>query len=304
MNRFKRLTAFLERNRGAVISSALRQAAVRPWVRFKLWNRFSRLIPSRRPDRWVFMGGCYNSGTTILREMLSAHPDVSALPREGVELTSVFPDLEANGWQRMSYRNAALADLDGMSPTAMATQAIRDWSPWWARGANVYLEKSIVHGTWMPQLEAGFGDCRFIGVVRNGMCAAEGIRRRAHPSGDAAATLGRDDYPIEEPAKQWVFSNERLLRDRNKVNHYLEIHYEDFTADPAKVLRQMFAFIGVDETAFETNENGEIVIGNRTFHVRNDNSASIARLNDTDRQTFLSVAGEMMARLGYTGEER
>lgn len=298
----ERIKAFIERNRGSVLRNAIRQTSVRLWVRFKLWNSLGRLFKPRWPDQWVFMGGCYNSGTTILREMLSAHPEIASLPREGVELTSVFPDLEMNGWQRMSHRNAALADLEGIDPHAMARQAARDWAPWWARGKRIFLEKSIIHGTWMPALEKGFGECRFIGVIRNGMCAAEGIRRRARPSGAAAQSLKQNEYPIEEAAAQWVFSNERLFRDRDKVKHYLEIRYEDFVANPTDVLTRLFRFIGVDETAFEDRGDGMIAIGQRIFTVRNDNPASLARLTDADRSAFLNVAGSTMQTLGYSGK--
>lgn len=294
-----RLTAFYERNKGALLRNALRQALVRPWVRYRLWTSLGRLFSPRMPDRWVFIGGCYNSGTTILREVLGAHPEIGTLPREGVELTSVFPDTEQGGWQRMWHRNAALTDLADADPSALARQAARDWAPWWPRGKRVFLEKSIIHGAWMPMLEEGFGDCRFVGVVRNGFCAAEGIRRRAHPTGEAAAALGRDTYPIEEAAAQWVTSNRRLLRDRGTVSNYLEIRYEDLAADPVRVLKRLFAFIGVDENAVQDLGGGTIAIGGRRFTLRDDNPASLARLTPEDRAAHLAVSGPMMATLGY-----
>lgn len=39
--------------------------------------------PVPRPDKWLFVVGCYNSGTTLLAEMLSRHPNISGLPTEG-----------------------------------------------------------------------------------------------------------------------------------------------------------------------------------------------------------------------------
>src|SRR5690606_5918555 len=156
---------------------------------YRLWRVFGPFLRPREPETWVFMGGCYNSGTTILREMIGAHPAVASLPREGVELTDAFPVLEADGWVRMWFRNADKADLSGREPVALADRAKRAWSPWWRRDARAFSEKSIIHGAWMPTLDAGFSNARFIGVIRNGYCVCEGIRRRARPSGKARETL-------------------------------------------------------------------------------------------------------------------
>lgn len=293
-----RIGSFRNRQGGRLIRGLLREGAVRLWVRLRLWRIIGPVSPSRQPQRWVFMGGCYNSGTTILREILGAHPEIATLPREGVRLTSAFPDLSADGWQRMWYRHAEKTELQGVDLRMLAHQARKDWAIWWARGKPVFLEKSIVHGAWMPKLQEGFGECRFIGVIRNGFCAAEGIRRRAHPSGQAARELGRDHYTIADAARQWVFANERLARDRYRVTCYHEIRYEDFVDDPAAVLTALFRFIGVDETAF-TCRNGTIEIGGRRFIIRNDNPSSIGRLTAEDRAAFLEVAGSTMRDLGY-----
>ncbi len=43
-----------------------------------------------KPRLWVFLIGCYNSGTTLLSKMLGQHPDISALPIEGHFLTDQF----------------------------------------------------------------------------------------------------------------------------------------------------------------------------------------------------------------------
>jgi hypothetical protein len=296
---FNRTRNFATRNRGAVLGKALRETIARGWIATRAWRFVSPFMPDRQPQRWVFMCGCYNSGTTILREILGAHPEVASLPREGVRLTGAFPNLEAGGWQRMWFRNATLSDLAGQDPIGLSRRARKDWAPWWRPGAAVFLEKSIVHGSWMPFLEKGFGDCRFVGLVRNGFCASEGIRRRARPSGAAAAELGRDHYEMRDVGQQWVFANARLARDRHNVQHYMEIRYEEFAADPVSVLTRLFRFIGVDETAFHQTESGAIEINGRRFTIRNDNPASLARLTEADRADFLSVAAPMMQELGY-----
>jgi hypothetical protein len=297
-----RISAFAERNRGALLRNAIRQSAVRLWIRFRLWRVFGPILPAREPETWVFMGGCYNSGTTILREMIGAHPEVASLPREGVEMTDAFPDLEADGWVRMWVRNAEAADLSSRDPVALARRAKRDWSPWWRRGASVFIEKSIIHGAWMPTLDTGFQNARFIGVIRNGYCVCEGIRRRARPVDTARKTLRRDDYPIEEVGLQWNFANQVLMRDRTSVKNYQEVRYEEFAANPVQTIRAIFTFIGVDPDAVETIEDGQVQIGTRKFRIRNQNADSLGRLDAADKSALWSVIGPMMTELGYEEE--
>lgn len=249
------------------------------------------------------MGGCYNSGTTILREMLGSHPDIATLPREGVEMTSAFPGLETGGWQRMWYKNAKTADLFGHDPQVIAQQAARDWSPWWRRGASVFLEKSIVHGAWMPVLQKGFENAKFIGVIRNGFCACEGIRRRARPLGFARSIVGSDTYSLEEVGRQWVYSNAVLQRNSSQLVHYLEIKYEEFTANPCDLVKEIFRFIGVDDNVVRRLHDGAVQVGARVFRIQNRNADSFSRLSEEDKVELDSVIGSMMDRLHYVRNE-
>ncbi|MCF7749059.1 hypothetical protein GLP43_16010 [Sulfitobacter sp. M39] len=302
MKIWKRLLAFSERNRGALFRNAIRQTAVRIWIRYKLWRFFGPILPARDPKTWVFMAGCYNSGTTILREMIGAHPDVASLPREGVEMTEAFPDLEAGGWVRMWYRNAKAADLTNRDPHSLARRAKRDWSLWWRRGAPVFIEKSIIHGAWMPTLDAGFPNARFIGVIRNGYCVCEGIRRRARPNDAARSAIDSDVYPIEEVGRQWNFANKTLLRDRAVVQNYHEVRYENFAAEPLKTIQSIFTFIGVDPDVVMIRNDGQLEIGGRTFRIQNQNAESLSRLEASEKDRLWSEIGPMMTELSYLKE--
>ena len=271
----------------------------RAWTRPGVRRLVRPLFSARTPSSWVFLCGCYNSGTTILREVLGAHPRIATLPREGVVFTDAFPDLEAGGWQRMWHRHAALASMHGVDPAATARRAIRDWSPWWARGADVFLEKSITHGSRMPFLQQAFPGARFIFVMRNGYCAAEGILRRARPSGAARDVLGQAAYPPAEAARQWVVANETYLSDRPELDNLLEVRYEDFAARPVEVLGQMLEFLGLDDAELTDLGDGELSMGRRRFAIRDQNAESLARLTAPQRAEIAEVIGPTMRCLGY-----
>src|SRR5690242_5444088 len=57
-----------------------------------------------RDHKWVFILGCYNSGTTLLDQILSGHPQFSGLNEEGVMLTDQLPRPEDFQWRRMWWK--------------------------------------------------------------------------------------------------------------------------------------------------------------------------------------------------------
>ena len=63
-----------------------------------LGARWGRVLA---PDRWVFIIGCYNSGTTLLKDLLAEHPHIGVLAGEGVKFSDALPRPEDFGWQRM-----------------------------------------------------------------------------------------------------------------------------------------------------------------------------------------------------------
>ena len=121
------------------------------------------------PNRWIFIVGCYNSGTTLLRSLLSQHPEIDALPSEGVRLTDALPRPEDVGWHRLWCRclnDVRLPVDEDMAPRSARIR--RHWSlalP--GKPANV-LEKSIANTARMPFLQAGFPPAYFIYMIRNG----------------------------------------------------------------------------------------------------------------------------------------
>ncbi|WP_298436722.1 sulfotransferase [uncultured Jannaschia sp.] len=256
---------------------------------------------SRDPDRWAFATGCYNSGTTIIARILAAHPGISALPIEGVNLTDAFPDLEAGGWQRMWHRNDVIAAAFSPDPAELARTAIRDWSPWCAPGTTVMLEKSIIHTRWMPLLDRAFPDARFIFILRNGLCACEGILRRARPSGRAATELGSDAYAPEEAARQWIASNAPLLGDAPAPSRMLVVRYEAFVADPVRELRRILDHLDLDASVVGMTTSGLVRMGKLEFEVVDQNPASLARLATDTRERLETALSPALAALGYGG---
>lgn len=83
-----------------------------------------------RPQRWIFVLGCYNSGTTLLATMLRQHPDIAGLPTEGASLSDALPYPERFGWPRMWHQCPEQVRADPEDGEARASRIRLQWSLW------------------------------------------------------------------------------------------------------------------------------------------------------------------------------
>lgn len=249
------------------------------------------------PQRWIFLVGCYNSGTTLLRSMLARHPDIAALPSEGVKLTDALPAPEQFGWHRLWSQCLEQVRLDPADGAARAGRVRRHWSLAVPAGASNVLEKSIANTARMPFLQAHFQPAYFICLVRDGYAVSEGIRRKGEPG-----RHGNRDYPGKYPialcADQWRVSDEVVEGDRPQMDRLLQIRYEDLTARPTRILQQITDFLDLPSLP-EAAAGGEWVIHGVRSALRNMNQQSLDRLSRQDLDEINAVAAPVLARHGY-----
>lgn len=286
-----------EKHNKGFIGGSLYELLVRSYLSPLTRQTVSPFFKTKTPQKnWAFLVGCFNSGTTILREVLNTHPEISTLPREGIRFTSIFPDLHVNGWRRMILPNLASADMDLANARSLGQKAINDWSPWWKEGP-VFLEKSITHSIRMDFLEQAFESPKFITTVRNGYCVAEGIRRRASPEGKAREEIG-DQYPMGLLAQQWSYINRRIRESSKNVKFVNHTSFENFVEYPVETLNSIFDFLEVKAIPLEF-DGENLVLPTRTIKLKKTNPASIARLSDADIQAFNREGREELLHNGY-----
>lgn len=251
------------------------------------------LTPVPSPDKWVFIVGCYNSGTTLLSEVLANHNEIGYLPTEGHFLTDQFPSEYDIGISRMwMYRE----DLYRLTEKDTGPDVIRIKKEWnmrmKERSKPVFLEKSPQNGARTRWLQEHFDNAYFIGVIRNGYAVSEGISRKAKPE----HRMGK--WPIETCAKQWCHSNKVLEEDAAHLDNFMWIRYEDFTEDPQSELNKVLKFIGVDQyEKFDPQQQWSI--HERTENIKNMNNESISKLSNDDIHEINKVAGDCMTHFGY-----
>jgi len=278
--------------------------------RTELFTRLYRHEPIRRvispfvdrniPEQWVFLLGCYNSGTTLLQRLLGSHPDIAVMPREGVRFTSEFLQPEDVGWTRMWIKCQEYMSSENTLKSRNKEKVVKDWSPWWSEpSAKVYLEKSISNLTRVNWLNQNFENPKFIGIIRNGYCVAEGIKRKASPKGNAARRYGRDTYKIEDCAQQWVDANRLLVAAGDELDNILFVHYEELVEEPEAQISNILTFLDLQLPQLYS-DSGVLQIGDERWGVTNMNSSSLARLSVDQIQSIRPIIAAQMREMGYT----
>lgn len=270
-----------------------RRLAREPW--------FQRLVvPFEReptPEKWVFVIGCYNSGTRLLTEILASHPAVAALPREGVTLTDALPRPEQFGWPRMWARCVDAIRLEPSPDAARrARRAKRQWAFSFER-RPLLLEKSNANAARLPFLEAYFRPAHFLHLVRNGYAVAEGIRRRARPLRVGRTEFG-ERYPIALCAEQWHVTEQMVRDDAMGLARVYPLTYEALTRDPIGTMRGVTDWLDLPPLP-DRELRREWTVHRVTSVIRDMNAEALARLDADDRRIVEDVAGETLARYGY-----
>ena len=250
------------------------------------------ITPVPQPEKWLFLVGCYNSGTTLLAELLSQHPSISALPTEGHFITSEFIKDYEVGLPRMWAGREELFRLTEMDVGPDPDRIKKEWGMRLDRSKPVFLEKSPPNTPRTRWLQLHFENAHFVVITRNGYAVAEGIRRKANPK------HLRDSWPIEQCAWQWRRTIEVLEEDRPYLRKILWVTYEELTASPGAVLSRIADFAGLQRfKGFDVQQM--LSIHERNESVRDLNLESINRLSKEDIRGINCVAGEILQRYGY-----
>lgn len=199
-----------------------------------------------------FIVGAPRSGTTLLRLMIDAHPDIAIPPETGF-LTQTSQPLEAQDRITDQFFQAVTAFPPGapawrdfgIAAEAFHTR-LRDLRPFSvADGYRLFYrmyaerfgkprwgDKTPLYCRYIPQIRATLPEARFIHVVRDGRDVAASLRKQWFSPG----------HEIEVLARFWRENVEAARRHRGD-DDYLEIRFEDLVQAPEEALRRVCTFI-------------------------------------------------------------
>lgn len=252
------------------------------------------LTPEVRPEKWVFVVGCYNSGTELLMHLLGEHPSIASLPVEGQFLTDQLESDYELGLPRMWVLREDLFHLTEEDEGPDAARLKREWSMRLDRSKPIFLEKSPPNAARTRWLQHHFENAHFIAIVRNGYAVAEGIRRKAEPR------HLRDGWPLDLCARQWNRSNEVLVEDAEHLEKVIWVKYEDLATNPGGEMRRLLDFLQIETSRDELID----VERPRSVHEKNEpirdmNVESISRLDAAELREVTREAEPMLRHFGY-----
>lgn len=257
------------------------------WLKLKTAPLATMVVNVPRPQKWVFIVGCYNSGTTLLHRLLAEHELVGSMPNEGQFFTRLLPRGADIGLPRLwAMRPDYFHWTEDSQASIDADRIKRDWAWFYNHPQRpVLLEKTILNSARTRWLQQRFENSHFIGLYRNGYAVAEGIHRK-------------EGHDIRIAAKQWAVSNEILLNDATHLCHYHSLRYEDLVADPRSAMQGVCRFLELSELSDAVFQK-EFTVHKFSSGIRNMNDDSFARLSAEQRAIVNEEAGDVLRRLDY-----
>lgn len=260
----------------------------KPVRRFITWSG-GWLGPLPAPDKWLFITGCYNSGTSLLHTLLARHPKIGSMAREGQLCTDQLLIPKAVGLPRLWALEPQKFHLDNTHPTNIdPTRVKKQWATWMNDAKRpILMEKTPANVARIPWLQANFENAHFLGIIRNGYAVAEGIRRKA-------------GHPLELGAQQWLRSNEIMLDAFDSLDHAMLITYEALTDSPTATLTKIMSFLDIPPNQLANIKDRVWSIHGLESKLANMNPQSLETLTPQEKSIIENTAGNLLSSLGYT----
>jgi hypothetical protein len=296
---------------------------------------FGRLRSKRADDDRppaVFVVGMNRSGTTLLRMMLDAHPQLTIPPE-----THFVPDLikacrepdatpedalaamkSAREWGDFGFSDEQMLGRLRALPKLRPGPAVRTFyeaymaeqgKPRWGEKTPTYVQK-------MKLIQRALPEARFVHVIRDGRDVALSVLDRTVRDLTAGDVGGR-----------WQKKITKAREDAPQLEHYMEIRYEDLILDTEPVLRRVADFIDLpwDDAMLDYHErSGERLkemaralpaegrakelslerrMATHAMTTKPPSADRVARwrtqMTAEQRGEFEEVAGELLEQLGY-----
>jgi Sulfotransferase family len=286
-----------------------------------------------------FVIGAPRSGTTLLRFMLDAHPELAippetgflalghhldAAPTSGEErrraffaLVTSFPP-DAPGWRDFGIAEdrfwAALHAIDPFS----AREGLRAFYRTYAArfGKRRWGDKTPTYCLHLEAIARLLPEAHFVHVIRDGRDAALSLRRTWFSPGDDIETL----------AAHWHMCISTARAQAAQCAHYLEVRFEDLVRDSERVLRTICDFVELSYAPemLQYHERAPARLAEHADRIRADGTLIISHagrveqqaltqqpplasrvgvwahtMSPDERRRFEAVAGGLLAALGY-----
>ena len=190
----------------------------------------------------LFVGGLHRSGTSVVHDLIRAHPRVSGFSNTGVpkdegqHLQTVMAPARAYGGPgRFAFH--AESHLTEAAPLSSADrdQLLRQWGAHWDLQSPVLVEKSPPNLIRARFLSRVFPQSRILFVVR-------------HPVPVSIATMKWSGTTPLELLLHWHVAHAGLIEDLTHVgDRSLVVRYEDLVTRTDQEMRRVWNWLSLDD---------------------------------------------------------
>lgn len=270
-------------------------------------------MPAAPSDPILFLGGVERSGTTLLRNMLDAHP-LLAVPRESYFVIDVYAALQEAGriddvelaWDMIRHHAFFVAWELGEEPVVSMMKRhppgsyadlVRVIFAAYAEseGKPFSADKTPVNALKFRLLAQLFPNSRFVHVVRDPreVCMSLTVQFWHRHGISAAAT-------------RWAITVRDALRARENLEGRLqEVRYERLIADPERELSVLCSFAGLSFDSAMLRYGNSASLPSGTHHTRSRLAPSTGARRWQDWMSAQDIGviecrcARQMAALGY-----
>jgi len=280
--------------------------------------------------------GAPRSGTTLLRFILDAHPDLAIPPETGflaLDLSNIERNIDpraavlgsvtgyprdAPGWADFGIDATEYHDaLDRIEPFDVA-EGIRAFYRLYAGRFSKHRwgDKTPVYAFHLESIGALLPEAHFIHLVRDGRDVAASWQKMWFSPGDDIETLARSWREIVMAARE----------QGKHCRHYLEVSYEDLVLRPRATIEEVCRYLSLsyDDSMARYFERAPDRLREHRSRYRIDGSLLVShqerlhqqrnvmrpldsslvfgwkeRMSDGERSRFEAVAGDQLRALGY-----
>ncbi|MEL6866852.1 MAG: sulfotransferase [Bacteroidota bacterium] len=241
------------------------------------WRGLGNRFRKARYQKFLFLLCAPYSGSTLLHELLSTSPQVSA--------NNIFGTRE--GQSLPEYRKLIDYRQRWEEGHNLPWEAIRQvWMQYWDISKPILLDKSPPNLMHTAAIQQHFSPAYFIAMTRNPYAHCESLHRR-------------DQMSIEEAAKFSLRCLQYHRRNIEKCPNLLCFRYEDLMEEPDRVQQQIQDFLpqlGPLEMKRHFKAHN---FKNKRLPLSNLNAEKIARLSIQQRQKINRIWGAHTDLLAY-----
>lgn len=263
-----------------------------------------------------FFLGCGRSGTTLVRLMFRAHPQLAMVPEHHFPAVPPARWIMPDGGLNVSRATKRIASARwfarfGIEPDRFRSAVVASDATTYAdvirclyslyahrEGKPRYGNKTPGHVRSIPQLAAQFPEAHFVHIVRDGRDVA-------------LSYLERDFGPADLPSAARFWQDRvmggRTAGDQLGSQRYCELRYEDLITDTKSELERLCAFLDLeyDDAMLRYHERGpgRLLKRDPQGHLYKPPTRGLrdwrAQMTRDELILFESIAGQTLDAFGY-----